>query len=139
MDEGVAIFVRRGDAATLLFALDLAMTALVAGERVIVGLFQGGLGAWATVVSGAEVPAGDGPWEPLVVAGRGGSAGARVRESIGACRGLGRGRLEILACGGDAERLGLDGDALVTAGAVDDVVGLPTLWRRARSLKVVAL
>jgi len=139
MNEGVALWVRRGEAAGLLFALDVAVSALVAGDRVVIGLFQGGLAAWAAAARGGEVPAGQGPWEAEVVAGRGASPGVRVREAMQACRTFGAGRLAIYACGGDAERLGLDPDALVAEGIVDDVVGLPTLWRRARSLALMSL
>ncbi|TNF25030.1 MAG: hypothetical protein EP329_23810 [Deltaproteobacteria bacterium] len=137
--EGVAILMRRGEPASLVFALDLAITALVGGERVLVGLFQGGLGAWAEAASGGEPAVGDDPWDARVLAARGATPGQRIREGIAACRTLGGDRFEVLACGGDVERLGLDADALIADYVVDDVVGLPTLWRRARSLAVVGL
>ena len=138
-DEGAAILLRRGEAAAVLFGLDLAVTALVAGERVIIGLFQGGLGAWVAAARGEDLAVGETPWGAQVMAARGASAGQLVREALQACRALGGARLQVLACGGDVERLGLDPDALVADGVVDDVVGLPTLWRRARSLAIVAL
>lgn len=138
-NEGVVVMVRRGEAAALVFGLDVALTALVAGDRVVVGLFQGALGAWAEAARGGEPAVGADPWDARVLAARGGTPGERVREAIASCRALGGARFEVLACGGDAERLELDPDALVAEGVVDDVVGLPTLWRRARSLAVLAL
>lgn len=138
-DEGVAIILRRGAPASLVLALDVAVTALVAGERVLIGLFQGGIGAWVDAARGGEPAIGDDPWDARVLAARGGSPGERLREAVRTCRELGGDRFEVLACGGDVERLGLDPDALVEEGVVDDVVGLPTLWRRARSLALLGL
>ena len=138
-NDGVAIFLRRGEAAALVFALDVALTALVAGDRVVIALFQGGLGAWVAAARGGEPAVGPDPWDAQVLAAREGTPGAHVREALASCRMFGGARFEVLACGGDAERLGLDPDALVAEGVVDDVVGLPTLWRRARSLATLGL
>jgi hypothetical protein len=45
----------------------------------------------------------------------------------------------VLGCSAAAEALGMDPDALVRAGLVDDIVGLPTIWRRARGRRLLSV
>lgn len=137
---GVAVFVRSGDALALSFAIDVSITALAAGDTVLVALFQTGLRGWVDALRGNDpvdaLARSAGDFEAAFRALGGPSLG----EAIGRCRSLGAGgRFEVLGCSAAAEALGLDPDALVRDGLVDDIVGLPTIWRRARGRRLLAV
>ncbi len=147
---GVAVFVRSGDALALSFAIDVSITALAAGDAVLVGLFQTGLRGWVDALRGNEAgleaaeargvhsngPRGDRGFRDALRALGGPSLG----EAIGRCRELGAGgRFEVLGCSAAAEALGMDPDTLVREGREDDIVGLPTIWRRARGRRLLSV
>jgi len=138
MAGGLALWVRRGDALSLGFALDVAVTALAAGEEVLIALFQAGLAGWVE----AHVPEAPrrvaGPDERLIRR-RAELGSPPVREAVARCRALGGARFQVLACSGDVERLALDPDELVAQAVIDDALGLPTLWRRSRSLTMLSV
>ena len=114
------------------------MTALVAGERVVISLFADGLAGWVYAHEGTPFY-GDAPWSPTFASGVKGRAVPALKETLEACREIGKGRFEVLACGGAVEQLGLTIDRLIEERQVDDVVGLPTIWRRTHTMRVLSI
>jgi hypothetical protein len=105
----------------------------------MVALFHDGLGGWATAWRGEDAGFGAAPWSADLARGFARLPIASLPEQVRRCRDLGGERFTVLACGAAVEWLGLDLDALVDGGVVDDVVGLPTIWRRAASRRLVSI
>ncbi len=137
METGLAIFVDRGTRQALHHATSLAMTALAAGERVVVALFHEGLAGWARAFDGGADDFGAGPDAERLRLGFARLNVPPLPRYLDDLRAVGAARIEVVACGAAVELLGLDVDALIESGAVDDVVGLPTLWRRVRGWRIV--
>lgn len=118
VNPGLAVFLRSRGSGAVRFAIDISATALAAGEFVKFVVF-------AEAIAGFLEAARD----------------EHVAHDLLAVRALARhqGSFEVLACSGGVEDLGLDPDTLVTEGVVDDVVGMPAIWRRTRTLRLLCI
>src|SRR5690606_18441631 len=117
--KGAAIWVARGDLASLAFATDVALTALVADDPVMVALFDAGAAGWIGALRPARSPTPEEPAQDPVVAAlvrARSAAGWTFPHAVAQCRALGGRRFSVVACSGALVRLGVDGDALIEDG-----------------------
>jgi peroxiredoxin family protein len=139
METDLAIFIQSGTAQALHHALGLAITATSSGERVLIALFNEGLASWVEAHrSGAETFGSSAYVEQL-------EAGFR-RLNVPPlptlhkdCRQIAGGKLEVLGCSGAVELFDYDAEDLIGRSWVDDVVGLPTIWRRTSGARIVSI
>ena len=141
MNAALMIFVQTGTRQALHHALSVALTALSAGDSVTIALFYDGLGAWIQSLRSPELslPLGDFPWSESLEMGFERLNAPSVERMVGTCREIGDGRFRVYACGASVEFLGHDVSALVDAGVLDDVLGLPGLWRRAEGSRLLSI
>jgi peroxiredoxin family protein len=131
------VLVMSGTQQALRSALGVAMMELAYGRRVLVALLYDGLAAWCVAMRGERLGAGALPWSAVLerrLPSLGDLAGLR-RE----CAELGQDRFRVVACGASSEALGLSIEELVQGGAVDDVVGLPSIWRWSEGARLVSV
>lgn len=138
----VAIYVHAGEVQRLTQATNLALMALSDGYRALLGLFWDGLAGWVGQHDPALVePPGftRGPWAPRMAQGFSRVGIPTLVEQLATCREVGAERLSVLACSASVEVLGLEAETLTARGIIDDVVGLPTIWRRSRGMRVLTI
>ena len=135
----LAIFIYTGTHQALHHALSLSVTALSYGEKTTLVLFNEGLAGWNDAFKAKRVGYGDSPWATVIEDGFRQLNVPNVPPMARECREIGRDKLQILACSGSVEVLGLDSTALIEDGIVDDVVGLPTIWRRTQSARLITV
>ena len=135
----LAIFIYTGTHQALHHALSLSVTALSFGEQTTLVLFNEGLAGWSDAFKLKGPGYGDSPWAANIEHGFRQLNVPSVPTMARECREIGRDKLRILACSGSVEVLGLDSALLIENGTVDDVVGLPTIWRRTQSARVITV
>ena len=135
----LAIFIQSGTRQALHHACSVAVTALSYGEKTTVVLFNEGLAAWVDTFEKKTVGCGAGPWANSMDVGLRRMNAPAVPDMAAECREIGRDNFSILACSGSLEILGLDSSGLIDDGVVDDVVGLPTIWRRTQGARVITV
>ena len=135
----LAIFIQSGTAQSLHHALGLAITATSCGEHVVIALFSEGMASWVEAHrSGAET-FGSSPHGEQLEAGFRRLNVPPLPTLLAECRQIAGDRLEVLGCSGAVELLGFDADELMDRSWVDDVVGLPTIWRRTSGARIVSI
>ena len=136
--DDLAILCREGTRTALHHALTVAMTALAAGGRVDLALFYEALHGWVGAFHGHTPGFGRGAAAAALERGFTRRRVPSIPELAAQCREVGGERFRVVACGGSVDVLDLEVEDLVTGGVVDDVVGLPTIWRWARGRRVLA-
>lgn len=135
----LAIFVHSGTEQDLHAVMGIAMTASIQGDDVLIALFNEGLAGWLSACEAGVPDFGRSPFAEVIEAGHGRLNIPRLPTLLADCREFARDSLEILACSGSMEILGRDPQPLIDAGWVDDVVGLPTIWRRAEDARFLSV
>jgi peroxiredoxin family protein len=139
MGNKLAIFLYSGQPHRRHDALALAMTALVNGNVVTLALFGDGLAGWFRGWTGEIQQPTEFPWSQTLSEGMQRLGVCDLASYVGECRSVADGRLSILACGGTVELLGLDTTDVLSHEGIDDVVGLPTIWRRIQDARIVSI
>lgn len=124
MSGPVVLFLHRGAWADRYQATTLAVTAAALGDRVVVALFFDPLRRWVEGTFDEGAP-------PEAAAARVTSLRETLEE---ARRELG---VEVVACDTAVRLAGFDPAAL--QGALDRIVGLPTLWKSARDGRALVI
>jgi len=117
--SATAILLRSGDGDSWRFAVDLAGAGVASNDRVALVLFDAALVALLSPDA----------------------THAAVLRDLAVVRALGRATqsFEVIACSGAVERIGADPDKLVDDGVLDDVRGLPAIWRHAAGMRLVTI
>ena len=135
----LAIFVQSGTHQALYHGLSVTMTALSYGEKVTCALFYDGLAGW--VQAHGRKPIGWGSESDAYTIAKGfrrlNVPAPHVMMSE--CRRVGADKFSIYACSGSVEVLNLDAEALIAKRVVDDVVGLPTIWRLTQNARFITV
>jgi peroxiredoxin family protein len=136
---GLALFIHSGTRHGLHHALSLAMTALSFGETTTIALFHEGLAGWVEAHKGREADFGPGPVAVRMDEGFQRMNVPSLPTMLGDCREIGGTKLQVLACSGAVEVFGYESAELIANGVVDDVVGLPSIWRRTAQDRIVSV
>jgi peroxiredoxin family protein len=136
---GFALFIHSGTRQGLHHALSLAMTALSFGETTTIALFNEGLAGWVEAYTHADADFGSGRFAHRMEEGFRRMNVPSLPTMLGDCREIGGPKLQVLACSGSVEVFGYESSELIATGMVDDVVGLPSIWRCTAQSRIVSV